>query len=130
MCRSLHRRVLPVEPHFVAAIVATRDEDCGTCLQVEVNLAKKAGLSPDHLRAVLDRQPDVLPDELADVYRFAEAVVQATYSEDNLRERIRTRYGDAGLVELALAIASARVFPVTKRALGYAKSCAEVQINI
>ena len=39
-------------------------------------------------------------------------------------------YGDRGLVELALAIASCRVFPITKRALGYGTSCAAVTIEL
>lgn len=44
--------------------------------------------------------------------------------------RLRERYGEEGLVELALAIASARVFPVTKRALGYALSCSKVEVRV
>jgi hypothetical protein len=35
-----------------------------------------------------------------------------------------------GLVELALAIASARVFPIAKRALGYATSCTLVDAKV
>ena len=47
-----------------------------------------------------------------------------------MRERVRERYGEEGLVELALGIAAARVFPVVKRALGYATSCALVKVKI
>jgi alkylhydroperoxidase family enzyme len=125
-----YRRVLPVEPHYVAVIVATRDEDCGTCVQIGVNQAKKAGVPVAVIRNVLDRQPDQLPDELADVYRFTESVVTPLGDDDELRERIRKRYGDEGLIELALAMASCRVFPITKRALGYAKSCSLVRVEV
>jgi alkylhydroperoxidase family enzyme len=125
-----HRRVLPPGPYHVARLVATRDEDCGTCVQIEVNLAKKAGLDPKTIRAVLDRHPDELADELADAYRFADAVVTASGEEGPPRERIRARYGEKGLVELALAIAACRVFPIAKRALGYAQSCSAVPVRV
>ena len=125
-----HRRKLPASAYHVARIVATRDEDCGTCVQIEVNLARKDGVTAEIIRAVLDNRPENMPDELADVYNFATAVVTKSGAEGNLRERLRERYGEEGLVELALAIAAARVFPVTKRALGYATSCSSVEIAV
>jgi alkylhydroperoxidase family enzyme len=125
-----YRRVLPPGPYHVAQLVATRDEDCGTCVQIEVNMAKKDRVDPGIIHLVLDRRPEELPDDLADVYRFAEAVVTSSGEEGPARERIRARYGEKGLVELALAIASCRVFPITKRALGYAQSCSAVQVRV
>lgn len=125
-----YRRALASEPYHVARLVATRDEDCGTCLQIEVNLAKKDGVSPAVLQAVLDSRPDDLPRELADVYHFTQHVVTASGGEDELRERIRRRYGEEALVELAMAMAVCRVFPITKRALGYAKSCSKVTVQV
>lgn len=127
---SQHRRKLPPAPYRVARIVATRDEDCGTCVQIEVNLARKDGVPADVIRAVLNNRPEDLTRELADVYRFAKSVVEASGGEEELRERMRKTYGEEGLVELALGIAAARVFPVTKRALGYATSCALVKVKI
>src|SRR6266487_2344193 len=61
-----YRRALPPGPYHVARIVATRDEDCGTCVQIAVNLAQEDGVSNEHLRAVLDRKPENLPDDLAE----------------------------------------------------------------
>jgi hypothetical protein len=57
-------------------------------------------------------------------------VVEASGNEEELRQRIRQRYGNEGLVEMALGIAAARVFPVTKRALGFATSCALVEVRV
>ncbi|MBI3660322.1 hypothetical protein HY230_07610 [Candidatus Acetothermia bacterium] len=125
-----HRRKLPPTPYRIARIVATQDEDCGPCVQIEVNLARKEGVPADLIRAVLNNRPEALPPELADVHRFAKAVVEASGQEDELRQRIREQYGEEGLVELALGIAAARVFPVTKRALGYATSCALVEVQV
>jgi alkylhydroperoxidase family enzyme len=123
-----YRRVLPAAPCAVVRIVAVRHEDCGTCVQIAVNQAREAGVPSEILRAVLARQPDTLPEELRDAYHFAEAVVTAGGELDMLRERIRLQYGDEGLIEMALAIASCRVFPITKRALGYAVSCSAVTV--
>jgi alkylhydroperoxidase family enzyme len=125
-----YRRVLPPGPCYVARIVAVRDEDCGTCVQIAVNQARKAGVPDEQLQSVLDGSPDRLPEELTEAYRFAEAVVTRNGQEDAWREHIRLRYGDEGLIEMALAIASCRVFPITKRALGYAVSCSAVNVHV
>src|ERR671921_552146 len=68
-----HRRRLPPDAYHVARIVATQHEDCGTCVQIEVNLARRAGVPADVLRAAVRQLPGELPAELADVYRFAQA---------------------------------------------------------
>ncbi len=127
---SEHRRALPPEPYYVARMVATRDADCGTCLQIEVNLALAAGVDRALLRAVLDSQPAALPADLAAVYRFAEAVAAASGAEGELRPALVERWGERGVVELAIAIAVARFFPEVKRALGYARSCRLVEIRV
>jgi alkylhydroperoxidase family enzyme len=127
---SRHRRKLPADAFHVARLVATRSEDCGTCVQIVVNLARQDGLPPALIQAVLAGGTEAMPDDLADVYRFTLAVLQASYDEGELRERLRTRYGEEALIELAFAIATVRVFPITKRALGYAVSCSKVELTI
>jgi alkylhydroperoxidase family enzyme len=124
-----YRRALPADANHVAHLVAARDEDCGTCVQIGVSFALRDGVSKDILQAVLDRQPDRLPPQLADVYRFAESVVTHV-DDDALRERVRSHYGDEALIELGLAMAVGRTFPVIKRTLGYAKSCSLVKIKL
>lgn len=124
-----YRRLLPEAPRAVARIAAVQLEDCGTCLQIVVNQARNAGVPRAHVRAVLEGRWGDLPEELTEVCRFTVAVVTRSGGEDALRERIRVRYGDEGLVELALAIASCRTFPITKRALGYAVSCSQVAVH-
>jgi len=125
-----YRRALPVEPYHVARLVATREEDCGLCLQIEVNLAKRDRVKPIVIRACVNGTPDGMPEHLADVYRFAEGVVKRTGENDRYRERIREAYGDEGLVELSMAIAVCRVFPTMKRALGFAQSCSAVTVRM
>ncbi len=123
-----HRKRLPAAPYHLARIAATRLEDCGTCLQIEVHAALKQGVEKALVQAAAEGRADDLPPDLLRVVRFAEAVV--TQADDpDLRRAIRSRHGDEGLVELALGIASARVFPTTKRALGYATACALVTLD-
>ena len=127
---SEYRRALPPDAWHVARIVATRDADCGTCVQIELNLAKEDRISPEILRAVIDGKPEQLSTELADVYRFTVAIVRASDDADGLRERVRKSYGEAGLIELALAIGSSRFFPIVKRTLGFATACSRVKLSL
>ena len=127
---SRYRRRLPADAFHVARLVATQRQDCGTCVQIVVNLARRDDVSASTIGAVLEARLDSLSPDLQDVYRFTTAIVEATYDEDALRERLRERYGEDGLIELAFAIATAQVFPVTKRALGYAVSCSKVKIEV
>jgi alkylhydroperoxidase family enzyme len=127
---SQYRKELPAAPFHVARIVTVRHEDCGPCVQVTVNLAKEDRVPADVLRTVLDRRPYDLPEALADVYHFAEAVAANSGGEAEYRERIRKVYGEAGLVELSLAIATCRLFPVFKRGLGFARSCSLTPVQV
>lgn len=127
---SSYRRVLSADTQAVAAIVATRAADCGPCVQMAVRLAQQSGASREVLAAAVERRPDDLPKDLGDVYRFAEAVTHQSHDLDELRERVRARYGDEGLVELALTIGFTTVFPITKRALGYAISCEQTTVRV
>ena len=123
------RRALPVDAYYVAKIAAYRQEDCGSCLQIAVNKARKANVPLPIIRAAIDRNLDALPPELRLVFLFAEG--QANREDDlDARERIIERYGHQGLIELALAITSARTFPTLKRTLGFAISCSRVQVAV
>lgn len=121
------REHLPATIYYVAKIAAYREEDCGTCLQIAVNLARKAGVAAEIVRAAAHGRVESLTPELQDVYRFASQ--QANRVDDvELREKLRARYGDAALIELALGIAAARMFPTFKRTLGFAISCSKVDL--
>ena len=124
------RKVLPKEAWFVAQIVALQEEDCGTCLQITVNLARQSGVDAALLRAALDGDCHDMSREMVDVFRFTRSVINATGDEDALRETLRKRYGDRGLIELSYAIASSRIPPTVKRCLGYAKSCSVVSVAV
>jgi len=119
------REALPKDAWFVAQLVALQHEDCGTCLQIGVNLARQSRVDPALIRAVLNEDDDI-PPEMADVIRFTRSVVTAGDDDETLRER----YGERGLIELSYAIASSRIPPTVKRALGYAKRCSLVPVQV
>lgn len=117
------RKSLPAAPFHVARLVAVMAEDCGDCVKIELTLARQAGVPPEILKAVVESRPSDLPEELGDVYLFAECVAHNSGDMETLRSKIRQRYGEAGLVEMSVAMALARTFPSVKRSLGYASAC-------
>lgn len=128
---AAYRKKLPREAFTVGSLVATRSTDCGTCVQIGVNLARKEGVSSDIIKAVLERRPEDLEAPLADVYHFAASVVdEVPADEEALRARIRERFGREAFTELAMALATSRVFPHLKRAMGHATSCSNVKIEV
>lgn len=124
-----YRKKLPADAWHIARLVAVKQEDCGSCVQIEVNLAQQNGVDAVLLRHVINQDVDKLPPELANVYLFAKAI-STQQDEPDLRELIRIEYGEEGLVELALTISACRVFPTTKRALGYATNCSRVDVKL
>lgn len=124
-----YRKAAPKAALHVARLVATQEEDCGTCVQIGVKLALDEGLSPALIRQVLDGETGALSEELAEVYQFAQSVARHTYDEEPLRQALIQRYGEAAFAEIAMAVATAGVFPRLKRGLGYAKSCSQVRIG-
>jgi hypothetical protein len=131
--------VLPLAAHgckanralaHAARIVATQHEDCGPCVQIAVNAALDDGIDPQAIRGVLDRDHQRLPPPVSLAVRFAEGVLARDGSEDVTRRQIEEQLGPRFLTELALAIASARVFPTVKRGLGFARSCSLVSIAV
>lgn len=124
------RKVLPKEAWFVAQVVAVQQEDCGPCLQITLNLARKSGVDASLLRAALDGNCHELSPEMVDVLKFTRSVTADAGGDDELRETMRKRYGERGLIELSYAIASGRIPPTVKRVLGYAKSCSVVPVRV
>lgn len=123
-------RALPATAHALAHVVVAVEADCGTCVQIAVHAARKAGVEPDGIQAALAGNFDPLPADLAMVCRFAQAVIGVTGEAELLRHDIRLRYGDAGLAELSMTIALAGAFPVMKRGMGYSAGCQAVKLDL
>ena len=127
---AAHRRAAPADAYHLARLVAVLHEDCGPCLQTVVTQARRAGVNRDVIRATITGEAGALGDPLAIVHRFAEAVVSCDPEAADLSNMVADQYGNEALVDLALAIASTRVFPTLKRALGHARSCAATAIDV
>ena len=125
---SQHRSVLPREVWHLARLGATLAQDCGTCVQIVVNAARADGVPAPLLRDALAGEP--LPADPQLAFDYGAAVAR---DADDVLEHVaaaRVRFGDDGLVELALAVATAQVFPIVKRGLGKAVACARVQVDV
>jgi alkylhydroperoxidase family enzyme len=124
------RRAADLGAYHVARIAATQAADCGTCVQIVVDAALRAGVPPEVIRAVLAADDDWVGPDLAAVRRFAVAVMRADDAgAEAEREHLLARYGPRGEADLAVAIAGALVFPALNRGLGRARGCARVRVR-
>jgi AhpD family alkylhydroperoxidase len=122
------RKYTPADVYHAAGMAAAMVEDCGPCVQIHVNLALKDGVSADVLRALAARRLDQAPADAALGFAYGEAVAQGAMADD-MRDRIRAKWGEKGLIELAFTIATARFYPALKRGMGYAHTCERVVID-
>ena len=125
---ALHRKVTAPEVWHLARLGATQAQDCGTCVQVVVNAALNDDVSPSVLQTALSGG-DFGPDhQLA--LDYGRAVAYDDEGVNAIVERVRDRWGNDALVELALAVATTQVFPIVKRGMGLAVSCSLVEIEV
>lgn len=121
-------RGLPAEVYFVTKIAGVMHEDCGPCVQLGVKMAERAGVAPAILRAVLADEIERLPPECGLAVRFARAVLSRDAEAEPLREALKAKYGRLGVVSLACALTSARIYPTMKYALGFGHACVRVTV--
>lgn len=126
---SGHRKHASADSLAVARIAAVKAEDCGPCLQINVDFALCEGVAPKIVETAVFA-PDALDGELGLAYRFADAVASNMDGIEALRTELSASMTDEAITELAIAIASARVYPALKRGLGHSKSCAAVNIDL
>lgn len=116
------RQEAPLDVFFVAKLAGFQQSDCGACLQLSIRLALEAGVSRAIVEGVIKGSP-TLPPELEEVRRFVRSLDDYSAETNALRESIRQRYGERTLIEIALVVTAAQLFPRVKRALGYFESC-------
>jgi alkylhydroperoxidase family enzyme len=125
------RRAADLGAYHVARIAATQAADCGMCVQIAVNVAVRDGVPPEVIRAVLTADDDWVGPELAAVRRFAAAVARANDAAvEEERAVVRARWGALGEADLAVAIAGALAFPALERALGHARGCSAMRVDV
>jgi hypothetical protein len=124
-----HKEKLNNDDFWVAKLAAMQAEDCGECLQLNVRMAREAGIAKQLIKAVLNGG-NPLPAHLNDIYHYAQSVARGDTVDNALMERMKTRFEKGALLEFGLCIASASIFPAIKRAIGETKSCRLVEIDV
>ena len=124
-----HRELLDLTSYWVAKLAAMKSEDCGDCLQLNVRMALESGLDKEIVAEVVKGGRN-LSGEFKDVYDFAEGLACNTLTDDDLVQRIESRFDKGQLLEFGLCISTAVIFPIIKRAVGYTKSCSIVDITV
>ncbi len=123
------RESLPIDAYWVAKLVSMQTEDCGACLQLNVTMALEAGVERDVVAATIAGGNDLEP-RLQQVCTFASQITPDGMIDADLRSAMDLEYSKEELLEFGLAIASTKVYPAIKRALGYAKSCSLITITV
>lgn len=124
-----HRENVPREAWFAAKLAGAMSEDCGPCSQLVVDMALEAGVSAATLIALARDQMTQAGADAALGFRYGRAVAVNQADAASLAREVRERFGDRGLVSLAFAVASARVFPTLKRGMGHGAACRKLVIE-
>jgi hypothetical protein len=99
-------------------------------VQIVVDQALGDGVPAPTLRAGLSGSPDALPEADRLALAFGRAVAEQSPETEALREALQAHLGRTALVEIALGVATAQVFPILKRGLGRATACALVTVEV
>lgn len=126
---SRHAEGIAPAALFAAKLATTLSEDCGPCTQLVTTMAEREGVAPDVLRAILEGDTAGMGADALLGYRFARATLAHDPDADALRDQVIARWGRKAVVTLALGIASARVYPTLKYAMGHGKTCVRVRVG-
>ncbi len=125
-----YRKGAPPAAVVAAGLVGTMAEDCGPCTQIVVSMAEEAGMPGAVLKAILTGDEGAMGPDAALAWRFARASLDRDLeAADPLRDEVVRRWGAKGLAALALSLASARVYPTVKYALGHGRACSKIRVR-
>ena len=120
----------PKEVLYVVKLTSMKNEDCGACLQLNVDMAIEAGVDKAIIKEVVFNEGKNLSMTLKEIYDFTLCVGNNQSIDSNLYDKINKTYSKDVMVEIALAIASTKVFPAVKRVLNDFHSCSVIQIKV
>lgn len=124
-----HKGVVSAEMRHVARLGTLLREDCGPCVQVQLNEAIHDGISFNVLERVI-KDPASLDVGLRDAYEFGRGVAASPGPDRATHDRLVSAVGRRGVVDLAVASASVRIFPALKRGLGFSQRCTPVRMGL
>jgi hypothetical protein len=126
---SGHRESVPVEACYAARLVGVLVEDCGPCIQLVADMARGAGMGEDQIVAVLSTDLGAMSYDVSLAHAFASALVRRGEGLDELREQVRCRWGDRGIIDLTFAAQMTRIYPMVKARLGFATACRPIRVG-
>jgi hypothetical protein len=123
------REGVPLATWHAAKVVGARSEDCGPCIQLVVDMARKDGVDDAALRAVLRDDLAAMDADTSLGYRYARAVVAHGADIFALREELLRRFGPKAMASLVLALTASRMYPMFKYAMGHGHACVRVRVG-
>jgi hypothetical protein len=126
---SRHCQRAPVEAAYTVRLLASVSEDCGSCAQLQVQHAAEAKMATDQIEAVLTHNTAAMNPAVALAFRYADAVLNRRPDAGDARDAVRAAWGHQGLIDLAMSMQGARLYPMMKEALGYAVECRRLRID-
>lgn len=116
------RGVAPKELLAIVKIATVRAEDCGPCLELALKMMAEEGVENPIIQGALHGGKGLSPEYL-EVHDYARAVTLNQAMDPDCLPRLRKRWGEDVMAELAVTCLAAGLYPAIKRALGHAKSC-------
>ena len=126
---AAYRADAPVAAWHAAKIAAVMRGDCGPCVQLEVTMAARDGVSESDLRGMVTGDAVLMSADASLGYRFAKAAFARSAELDHLRDEIVQQWGRKALGAIALAMVATTTFPMLKYALGHGHACQSVEIG-
>ncbi|WNO07523.1 hypothetical protein [Teredinibacter sp. KSP-S5-2] len=123
-----HRELLGREAYWVVKIAAMKSEDCGECLQLNIRMALEDGCD----RMVIEeavRTPELLSSPYKEIFEYATKVSLNETIGQPLEDYMMQVFDKGQLLELGIAVSTAKLFPTLKRSVGVAKSCQVMEFS-
>lgn len=124
-----HRKFATTEQIAAAKIRTVIHESCGSCVQIEINLAKQNGVTSELIENLVKNKFEQLPQDILIIARYTDSVLNRDTHEIQLREKFNQELGEDLLSEIALAMATAQFHPTVKRAMGFGSVCTIGELN-
>jgi hypothetical protein len=124
-----YRQSVTKDAWYAAKLAAALSEDCGPCAQLCVDMALADGVAAAKLAALLRGDIEQSGEDAALGYYYGMAVATNADTALSLVERVRLRFGAKGLLSLAFAVTSLRMYPTLKRGLGQGATCTTIVVS-
>jgi hypothetical protein len=124
-----HREAVPAVAGYAAQLIGALAEGCGSCVQINVHMARDARVADEQIAAILQDDEEQLSSEAAVAIRFARAIIRHSADEGPAREAVRAKWGDKGVVDLTIATQTSRFLSMLKGGFGYATQCGSLMVG-